>query len=144
MTRRAALGADDHGPLLDAVAGVLTELGFEVVRAGPGPWGAVARATAERVAAGDVSFAVLCCWTGTGVSIVANKVAGVRAALCVDAPTAAGARAWNDANVLCLSMRLTTPHIAKEIVAAWVETTYAASEGESLACIADLDAGRVR
>ena len=144
MSEAVALGADDDGPIVDAVAEALAGLGFEVRRAPVGVWGPTARALAERVAAREVAFGVLCCWTGTGVSIVANKVPGVRAALCVDAATASGARAWNDANVLCLSMRLTTPHVAKEIVEAWAKTAYAASEGESLACMAALDAARVR
>jgi ribose 5-phosphate isomerase B len=144
MTKTVVLGADDEGPILDALAEALGALGFAVERAPIGVWGPIARTVAERAASGDVAFGVVCCWTGTGVSIVANKVPGARAALCVDAATAAGARAWNDANVLCLSMRLTTPHLAKEIVEAWVKTSYAASEGESLACMAQLDGARVR
>jgi len=144
VTRAVALGADDEGPLVDAVAARFAELGFDVHRAPVGVWGPTARAIAERVAAGEVAFGVLCCWTGTGVSIVANKVPGVRAALCGDAATAAGARRWNDANVLCLSLRATSPHVATEIVTSWVESAYEAGEGESLSCIADLDAARVR
>ncbi len=144
MKGRVALGADEHGPVVDGVVATLEALGFEVERGPAGPWGRVARTASERVASGEACFAVLCCWTGTGVSIVANKVAGIRAALCVDAATAAGARKWNDANVLCLSMRLTTAHVAAEIVEAWVGTAYAASEGESLACILDLEAHSVR
>jgi ribose 5-phosphate isomerase B len=66
---------------------------------------------------------VLCCWTGTGVSIAANKVAGVRAALCGDAATAGGAREWNDANVLCLSLRATTIAVAEEMLEAWFAGT---------------------
>ena len=62
---------------------------------------------------------VLFCWTGTGASIAANKVAGVRAALCTDAETAAGARRWNDANVLVMSLRLATPTVAHEMLDAW-------------------------
>lgn len=142
--KRVALGADDAGPILEAVDAALTELGYAVERAPVGVWGPTARVVAERVAAGEVAFAVLLCWTGTGVSIVANKVPGVRAALCSDAATAAGARAWNDANVLCLSMRLTTPHVAREIVEAWVKTAYRETESESLACAAELDGARVR
>jgi ribose 5-phosphate isomerase B len=71
------------------------------------------------VAAGQAEQGVLCCWTGTGVSIMANKVPGVRAALCTDAETARGARLWNDANVLCLSLRATAEPVAKEILDAW-------------------------
>ncbi len=75
---------------------------------GTDPWPEVARKVGEDVAEGRAEEGILFCWTGTGVSIAANKVAGVRAALCVDAETARGARLWNNANVLCLSMRLTS------------------------------------
>ena len=71
------------------------------------------------VSSGACDQGMLCCWTGTGVSIAANKVPGVRAALCADAATAAGAREWNDANVLCLSLRATTVAVAKEVLDAW-------------------------
>jgi ribose 5-phosphate isomerase B len=77
---------------------------------------------AESVAAGEADFGILCCWTGTGVSIAANKVPGARAALCADPETARGPREWNDANVLCLSLRSTTPAIAQEMLAAWFTT----------------------
>ncbi len=87
-------------------------------------WPLVARAVAEAVAQGRVDEGILCCWTGTGVSIAANKVPGVRAALCDDAQTARGARLWNDANVLCLSLRRTSEAIALEILQAWFETQY--------------------
>src|SRR3989442_11203192 len=62
---------------------------------------------------------VVFCWTGTGVTIAANKVPGVRAALCWDAETAKGARMWDDANVLAMSLRSTSPAVAKEILDAW-------------------------
>jgi ribose 5-phosphate isomerase B len=74
------------------------------------------------VAAGDADRGVVCCWTGTGVSIAANKVSGVRAALCTDAETARGARRWNDANVLALGLRLTSPTVAEEMVDAFLST----------------------
>jgi ribose 5-phosphate isomerase B len=63
----------------------------------------------------------VCCWTGTGVSIAANKVTGVRAALCTDAETARGARRWNDANVLALGLRLTSPTVAAEMLDAFLD-----------------------
>jgi ribose 5-phosphate isomerase B len=78
---------------------------------------------------------MLFCWTGTGVSIAANKVPGVRAALCDDAETARGARLWNDANVLCISLRRTSEVIAGEILEAWLNTTYQPNQ-EDDACIA--------
>jgi ribose 5-phosphate isomerase B len=95
-------------------------------------WGAMATDAAGRVARGEVDQAVVCCWTGTGASIAANKVRGIRAALCTDAQTAAGARKWNDANVLALSLRLLSEPLATEIIDAWLDTAYEGSEGESL------------
>lgn len=119
------LGSDMPGELPEAVDRWLRANGHTVIRAGalapaaPAAWPSVARAVGEAVAAGSADFGVLCCWTGTGVSIAANKVPGVRAALCGDAATAAGAREWNDANVLCLSLRATAPAVAEEMLAAW-------------------------
>lgn len=82
-------------------------------------WAWAAEAAARAVAEGEADQAVVCCWTGTGASIAANKVDGVRAALCVDAETAAGARRWNDANALALSLRLTSEASLGEILDAW-------------------------
>jgi len=113
------------GELPEAIDRWLRERGYDVVRFGAlappaqDAWPAVARQVGETVAAGGAACGVLCCWTGTGVSIAANKVFGIRAALCADAATAAGAREWNDANVLCLSLRATTPALAGEMLDAW-------------------------
>lgn len=90
-------------------------------------WPIVAGRVAQEVAEGRCQQGVLLCWTGTGVSIAANKVPGIRAALCADAETARGARLWNDANVLCLSLRLTSPQVASEILDAWFSVTTAES-----------------
>lgn len=120
-----ALGSDMPGELPEALGRWLDRHGHAIARFGAlstraeGPWPSVAREVGEAVARGEVDYGILCCWTGTGVSIAANKVAGVRAALCADAPTAAGAREWNDANVLCLSLRAIAPAIGEEILAAW-------------------------
>ena len=76
---------------------------------------------------------MLFCWTGTGASIAANKVTGVRAALCTDAETAAGARKWNDANVLVMSLRLTSPQLAHEMLDAWFGTEPDPSEAANIA-----------
>ncbi|MEZ0074056.1 RpiB/LacA/LacB family sugar-phosphate isomerase [Planotetraspora sp. GP83] len=80
----------------------------------------------------------MCCWTGTGASIAANKVAGVRAALCADAATAEGARTWNDANVLALSLRLTSERLLVEILDAWFAGT-PSTDAEDLLNIAELE-----
>jgi ribose 5-phosphate isomerase B len=118
-----AFGTDERTPLAEAVVRHLKELHHDVdVLALPGPWPDVGRIVGEAVATGQADRGVVCCWTGTGVSIAANKVPGIRAALCVDAETAAGSRKWNDANVLALSLRLTSEPVANEIVDAFLGT----------------------
>jgi ribose 5-phosphate isomerase B len=99
------------------------------------PWPDVGRGVGEAVAGGTVDRGVVCCWTGTGVSMAANKVPGVRAALCTDGPTAEGARRWNDANVLALGLRLTSPTVADEMVDAFLATGV---DGDEVANIAKL------
>ena len=141
---RIALGADDSTRLVDAIADFLNAAGHEVTRYGKAAgvdegWAATARRVGEAVAAGEQQLGVVCCWTGTGVSIAASKVPGVRAALCVDAETARGARKWNDANVLALSLRLTSEELAREILAVWLAEPYAGTEAESLAVLSALD-----
>jgi len=91
------------------------------------------------VASGTADEGVLFCWTGTGVSITANKVPGVRAALCADAETARGAKAWNQANVLCLSLRLATEQLAKEILDAWFSAEADPGEEENVNKVNHLD-----
>ena len=104
------------------------------------PWPDVAEQVARLVAQGAVDTGVLCCWTGTGVSIAANKVPGVRAALCADADTARGARRWNAANVLALSLAGTSPDLAAGIVDAWLETTDVdAEEARNIERVSELE-----
>jgi ribose 5-phosphate isomerase B len=102
-------------------------------------WVDVAEAVAERVSSTDADEGVLCCWSGTGVSMAANKVPGIRAALCVDAETARGARAWNGANLLCLSLRTATEALAGEILEAWFSAGPDQSEAENVAKLKELD-----
>ena len=85
-------------------------------------WAWASESAARDVADGRAEQAVVACWTGTGASIAANKVAGVRAALCTDAETAEGARRWNDANVLALSLRATPVSEVRPILDAWFAT----------------------
>jgi ribose 5-phosphate isomerase B len=121
---RIAFGSDDHTPLTESIVEHLRGQGHEVVVLADGatPWPAVGRRVGEAVAAAEADRGVVCCWTGTGVSIAANKVEGARAALCTDAETARGARRWNDANVLALGLRLTTPATAEEMLDAFLAT----------------------
>jgi ribose 5-phosphate isomerase B len=95
----------------------------------------VGRRVGEAVAEGRADLGVVCCWTGTGVSMAANKVPGVRAALCTDAETARGARRWNDANVVAFGLRLTSPDIAREILDAFLATPVDESERGTIATL---------
>lgn len=129
-----AFGADEDTPLAGVVTAYLTGAGHRVEVLGHGaPWPEVGRLVGEAVAGGQADRGVVCCWTGTGVSIAANKVAGVRAALCVDAETARGARRWNDANVVALSLRLVSEHVATEILHAFLETDPDPGEADTIA-----------
>ncbi|ABY36291.1 MAG TPA: RpiB/LacA/LacB family sugar-phosphate isomerase [Chloroflexus aurantiacus] len=124
---RIAVGSDERTYMTDALITELKQRGHDVILFGPlagtsDPWPDVGRAVGEAVATGQADQGIVCCYTGTGVSIAANKVPGIRAALCHDAQTAAGARKWNDANVLALSLRTTTPELVREILDAWFAT----------------------
>lgn len=122
---RIAIASDERTGVADAVARELRERGHEPVLHGAlaederADWAWASEAAARDVAEGRADQAVVCCWTGTGASIAANKVGGIRAALCTDGPTAAGARRWNDANVLALSLRSTSEAELREILDAW-------------------------
>ena len=125
MTHHVALGADDDGPLIDALRDHLHNGGRIVDEPLPigSAWPDVGLAVGEAVASGAAELGVVCCWTGTGVSMAANKVPGVRAALCGDPETATGARRWNDANVLALSMASTNPDEGRAILDAFLAGT---------------------
>jgi ribose 5-phosphate isomerase B len=134
---RIAFGTDERTELTDAVKAILAERGHDVAIVGEGdPWPDVGRRVGEAVAAGGADRGVVCCWTGTGGSMAANKVAGVRAALCTDAETARGARRWNDANVLAFGLRLTSVEVAREMLDAFLT---AESDPNEAAEVAKLD-----
>lgn len=147
---KLVVGSDERTFVTDAVVAELRRRGHEVEWAGAAAegvegaaatmaWPHVARHVAEAVAAGAADEGILFCWTGTGVTIAANKVPGIRAALCADAETARGARLWNNANVLCLSLRLTSEVVAREILDAWFSARYNPNETDD-AALAALDA----
>lgn len=124
---KIAIGSDSACHLAESVGAYLAGKGIELVASGAlngqvADYVDVACEVARRVAAGECDQGLLFCWTGTGVTIVANKIYGVRAALCVDAFSARIARLANNANVLVLSIRITGEPLAKEIVDAWLET----------------------
>jgi ribose 5-phosphate isomerase B len=122
---RIAVAADENTGVAEAVVAQLRDRGHEpllhgALAEGERPdWAWASEAAARDVADGRADQGVVCCWTGTGASIAANKVPGIRAALCGDAETAAGARRWNDANVLALSLRSTSEAVLAEILDAW-------------------------
>ena len=122
---RVAVSSDERTGVADAVLAELRARGHEPVPHGAladgerDDWAWASEAAARDVADGRADQAVVCCWTGTGAAIAANKVPGVRAALCADAATAEGARRWNDANVLALSLRTTSEALLGEILDAW-------------------------
>ncbi|MGW5783405.1 RpiB/LacA/LacB family sugar-phosphate isomerase [Streptomyces sp. NPDC003757] len=107
-------------------------------------WATCSERAAREVAEGRADQAVVCCWTGTGASIAANKVPGVRAALCTDAYTADGARRWNDANVLALGLRLTSGPLLREILDAWFAAgpSEDAEDRDNVTRVERLDEGR--
>ena len=131
---RIAFGTDETTPVTVAAKAWLAEHGHELVAVVEDePWPGVGRAVGEAVAAGAADRGVVACWTGTGVSMAANKVPGVRAALCTDAETARGARRWNDANVLAFGLRLTTEAVVGELLDVFLATAPDESESDNIA-----------
>jgi ribose 5-phosphate isomerase B len=126
---RIAIAADERAGVADAVVEEVRRRGHEPVLHGAlaegerDDWAWASEAAARDVAEGRAEQGIVCCWTGTGASIAANKVAGVRAALCADAPTADGARRWNDANVLAVSLRTMSAAVLSEVLDAWFAGT---------------------
>jgi ribose 5-phosphate isomerase B len=128
---RISVSADEPVGIADSLVGELERRGHEALAHGAlaasspegdgerDDWAWASEAVALDVVEGRAEQGIVCCWTGTGASIAANKVDGVRAALCADAATAAGARTWNDANVLALSLRTTSQALLGEILDAW-------------------------
>jgi ribose 5-phosphate isomerase B len=133
---RIAVAADERTGVAAAVVEELRRRGHDPLPHGAlndaerDDWAWSSEAAARDVAEGRADQAIVCCWTGTGASIAANKVAGVRAALCADAPTATGARRWNDANVLALSLRTTSEATLAEILDAWFATEPSGDAGD--------------
>lgn len=133
---RVAFGTDETTPVTAELLSGLETLGHDVVVAAADvPWAETGAAVGRLVASGEAEVGIVCCFTGTGVAMAANKVPGVRAALCNDAETARGARQWNDANVLALSLRLTTAEVGREIIEAFFRTPFDDSESGQVALL---------
>jgi ribose 5-phosphate isomerase B len=131
---KVIVSSDEYFPIIDLLLAEVRQRGHEVSYLGPRQgeksidWPEVTFKAMEEIKQGNAEEAIVLCWTGTGCALVANKVPGIRAALCVDAETAKGARIWNHANVLALSLRLASEEALKEILKTWFETTYSSDE----------------
>lgn len=137
---RIVVGADDEGAVADAVVDDLRKRGHEVTVLDRNQWPEVAREVGEAVASGEADQGMVFCWTGTGTAMAANKVPGVRAALVWDPWIAEGARRWNDANVLVMSLKRTAPETATEILDAWFAVEQPdPDELENIARLAELE-----
>jgi len=147
---KIALCSDEPYPVHDTVRRILSDRGHDIVAFGAiatgedAPWADVAEQAALAVARGECDEGVFFCWSGTGISIAANKVAGIRAALCSDPGAAAAARVWNHANVICLSNRTLSQDMAAEILAQWLETVPGSLGSEGVRRLADVDARQRR
>ena len=138
---RIAVATDERTGVAEALVEILREHGHEPLLHGAlsdaerDDWAWASEAAARDVAEGRAQQGIVCCWTGTGASIAANKVPGIRAALCTDEATASGARTWNDANVLALSLRSTSRPVLEEILSSW----FAGAPSEDEADVANID-----
>jgi ribose 5-phosphate isomerase B len=139
---RIVLGADDEGAVADTVVDDLRERGHDVTVLEREQWPEVARKVGEAVASGEADQGVVFCWTGTGTAMAANKVPGVRAALVWEPWIAEGARRWNDANVLVMSLKRTAPETARAILDAWFAVEQPdPDEAANIARLAELERG---
>ena len=137
---RIVVGADDEGEVADAVVDDLRRRGHEVTVLERDQWPEIASRVGAAVASGEADQGMVFCWTGTGTAMAANKVPGVRAALVWDPWIAEGARRWNDANVLVMSLKRTAPETAKEILDAWFAVEGPdPDEAENIARLAELE-----
>lgn len=127
---KIAISTDEYYPIIQTLIKEVKKRGHEVIYFGPQKddqsqdWTSITLKSMKTLQTGKADEAIALCWTGTGCTLIANKCFGIRAALCIDGETAKGARTWNHANVLGLSLRLTTPELLREILDAWFSTPF--------------------
>jgi len=146
---KIAVAADERVGVAEALLEELRKRGHEPIPHGAlaederDDWSWATESAARDLAEGRAEQAIVCCWTGTGASIAANKVDGVRAALCLDAQTADGARKWNDANALAISLRATSEAELREILDAWFagEPSSDAADAANVQHLAEIEDG---
>jgi ribose 5-phosphate isomerase B len=143
---RIAFGADDENATTRAVLDYLGRAAQVLLKpAQTDKWPDLGESVGRAVVAGEADYGIVMCWTGTGTAIAANKVPGVRAALAWEPWVARGARLWNDANVLALSLKRLAPDVAVEVVQAFLDTTAAdPDEAENIAALSRLERGPER
>lgn len=142
-----ALGSDHAGfELKQVIIKHLEERNIEYKDYGPYSADSVdyavyAEKTAKGVVGGECELGILCCGTGVGISIAANKVRGIRACCCSDKFSAEMTRLHNDANMLCLGGRVVTPEQAIELVDLFIDTPFSGEERHArrIAQITDLE-----
>nr|WP_296064040.1 RpiB/LacA/LacB family sugar-phosphate isomerase [uncultured Actinoplanes sp.] len=134
---RVAFASDDENETTRAVLAALADAGHDIVRPDDAQsWPDLGRFVGQAVVGGRADYGVVMCWTGTGTAIAANKIAGVRAAVAWDPWIAKGARLWNDANVLAMSLKRLAPDVAVEVLRAFLDTPQAdPDEGDNIAAI---------
>jgi ribose 5-phosphate isomerase B len=132
---RFIIASDTDSVLIEYMSQYLSKLNHNVLVIPSGPWAKIAQDASLHIIKKEADEAIVACYTGTGVCMAANKIKGIRAALCVDAQTAEGAKKWNNANVLALSLRLLSPYLVDEILSSWLNTSYANTEDESLSLL---------
>ncbi|MBS0652868.1 MAG: RpiB/LacA/LacB family sugar-phosphate isomerase [Verrucomicrobia bacterium] len=131
---KIAISSDEYFPIIEELIADVKQRGHEVIYLGPSKdekaqdWPEVTLQAIAEIRSGNAKEGIVLCWTGTGCTLIANKIPGIRAALCVDAETARGARKWNHANVLGLSLRTTSAPVLKEILNAWFDTPFTSDE----------------
>ncbi len=127
---KIAISTDEYYPIIQTLVKEVKKRGHEVIYFGPQKddqpqdWTSITLKSMKTLQTGKADEAIALCWTETGCTLIANKCFGIRAALCIDGETAKGARTWNHANVLGLSLRLTTPELLREILDAWFSTPF--------------------
>ena len=120
-----ALGTDEYFPFHEKIVHKLHELGHRCTLFGAWAslkeeaWVSVAQQACEALLNGTCEEGILCCWTGTGISMAANKIPGIRAAFCPTPEIAQGARLWNHANVLVLSNHLLSNEPSDSLLESW-------------------------
>ena len=146
---KIVVGSDHAGfSMKNFIAARLRETGYDVIDVGTDSedscdYPVFARAVCDTVVSGGAKFGILCCGTGIGMSIAANKVRGIRAAVCSDAYSTQFTRAHNDSNVLCLGARVIGEEFAWSLAKIFLDTSFEGGKhARRVALISDIENDR--